>query len=141
MPELNKHRRIFDLVRQYRNILTHSLAPIKLIENGEMLIPKVGHISEYSRLRWSSDRKHVNRSHYAPAISVIRELLKNLTANLNDHFWNVLQAKLAEIRPEAETNTLELLMTRIPYEESGGMMMGYDGPYIYSGERVDDESE
>lgn len=131
VPEWKELTAKFRKAQAYRNALTHNLSPLKLMINGQIYIPKLEYLDKYKSARWSSEQQLVNVNEYAPAKEIIYTLAFDVVQNLNKA-WDALLKLMAQIEPANEFETFSKIQARIPYEESGGIQMGYDGRYIYT---------
>lgn len=98
-----KRRKEFQLIsskiRQYRNILTHSLPPLKLVkqENSVKFLPRPSKLAKYSDGRWSSGLLTIDYNDYEPAEAILYEMSHKLVVAIND-LWEVLIEVMDEIR-------------------------------------------
>jgi len=96
-----KFQAIANRVRQYRNVLTHSLPPLKLEKNGVKYLPRQNFLHLYRDGNWSSGRDSINYDHYAPAVEIISELARELIKNINN-LWDSLLEIMRSIRVDSK---------------------------------------
>jgi hypothetical protein len=92
------YNRVSDQVRHYRNVLTHNLSPLRIIdkETGKIRIPEEGSLTRYGAARWSSDRSKYESEHYELAEVVIGDLAEGLVLCTNE-IWEMLLEVVQEI--------------------------------------------
>ncbi len=96
--------RVANKIRRYRNLLTHSIAPLKIIsENREVQLPIPKHLSVYKNARWSSESATINPEHYLPISQTLNELWLSLVNSLNELWEMTLLVWMEDIK----TNYLE----------------------------------
>jgi len=90
-----------NVVRRYRNLLTHNLPPLRILAGAISQIPRPEHLPHYEKARWSSMLIKHNPDHYAPAQEVIRELADELVTSIND-IWVALLFTMSVIAQTPE---------------------------------------
>jgi hypothetical protein len=132
VPKWKEHKTTFSHIRQYRNVLAHSLSPLREIRDGQIYIPSVERLSDYTDARWSS-RRDTNQSHYAPAIEIINNLTQNLLTSLND-LWGILLSWMPQVDTVSDSGLLEHPLSRLSSMKLDAKgMTGYASGYFYTG--------
>lgn len=92
-------RNASEQVRQYRNLMIHSLPPLKVEIDGVLYLPKVQSLNSYKDARWSSNRYKLKKEDYDSAESIIRQLAANLISSMNN-LWQTLLKLMEQLLPE-----------------------------------------
>jgi hypothetical protein len=85
--------RVANSIRRYRNVLAHSLPPLRIKDKvtGQILIPKLAFLSEYEGGHWSSVRAHTDPQHFEPAETIVRDLTDQLAQGANELWESLLE--------------------------------------------------
>jgi hypothetical protein len=117
-----------NLVRQYRNVLIHSVSPIRIRIRDIVFIPKPKYLSGYTHGRWSSERSKLDGNHFAAAMEIIGNLADELVECTNN-LWPILLA-------EMETEKITSLYRSMPQNTTSSVPKSPIGENIPPGSLV-----
>jgi len=122
-------KNVADEVRQYRNVFTHSISPLRLILDGKIYIPKRNFIGRYKR--WSAGRDQIDRSHFAEAVTVIEDLIEEIITKSNALWLNAIEM-MDTIASMEKYRSAMLANTPLPYPETRHFPEHDDGSVEYT---------
>lgn len=115
LPHFRTFESIAGKVREYRNIFTHSISPLRLRRAGKTYLPKSDFIKHYKR--WSAGRDQINQSQFEEATIIVENLAEELVKQSNELWINVIGLMDTIASMDKYRSVINVANAPLPYPE------------------------